>query len=194
MQSIEKAATKALVLDSLGIHKPITRITEALETLHLFQVDSVNVFQRAHLMPAFSRMGPYSLEEFERIAFGAGQTPELREYWDPYQIQITYSKNTNSNTFSVLCSRERERERNGETKKEEREVKTRKQAREEHVSKESGLLVNLGGKLLEERLEGHGGVGLGVPDVKEQHHLAQRQPLLLHQQQPELIDQLRQGN
>lgn len=81
MQTLDKATTKALVLDSLGIHKPITRITEALDTLHLFQVDSVNVFQRAHLMPAFSRIGNYSLDEFERLAFGAGQTPELREYW-----------------------------------------------------------------------------------------------------------------
>lgn len=81
MQSIDRAATKALVLDSLGIHRPLTQITEALETLHLFQVDSVNVFQRAHLMPAFSRIGAYSLQEFERLAFGAGGVPEFREYW-----------------------------------------------------------------------------------------------------------------
>lgn len=81
MQSIDRAATKALVLDSLGIHRPLTQITEALETLHLFQVDSVNVFQRAHLMPAFSRIGAYSLQEFERLAFGAGEVPEFREYW-----------------------------------------------------------------------------------------------------------------
>ena len=81
MQTVDKVTTKKLVLDSLGIHKPLTQINQALETLHLFQVDSVNVFQRAHLMPAFSRIGSYSLSEFERIAFGAGETPILREYW-----------------------------------------------------------------------------------------------------------------
>lgn len=56
-------------------------IQDALKTLHLFQIDSVNVFTRAHLMPAFSRVGAYSLDEFERLAFGAGSMPEFREYW-----------------------------------------------------------------------------------------------------------------
>lgn len=81
MQRLSKEQTKALVLDALGIHRPIESIDQALETLNLFQVDSVNVFQRAHLMPAFSRIGHYSEAEFEKLAFGAGQVPSYREYW-----------------------------------------------------------------------------------------------------------------
>ncbi len=65
----------------MGIHRPVNTIQDALKTLHLFQIDSVNVFTRAHLMPAFSRVGAYSLDEFERFAFGAGSAPDLREYW-----------------------------------------------------------------------------------------------------------------
>ena len=81
MQRLSREQTKALVLDSLGIHQPPTTIEQTLNQLNLFQVDSVNVFQRAHLMPAFSRIGSYSLKEFEKLAFGAGQTPVFREYW-----------------------------------------------------------------------------------------------------------------
>jgi uncharacterized protein YcaQ len=79
--SLSKEQARALALQSLGIHTPVATIQEALKTLHLFQIDSVNVFTRAHLMPAFSRVGAYSLDEFEAIAFGAGSTPALREYW-----------------------------------------------------------------------------------------------------------------
>lgn len=79
MLSIESA--RATVLSSLGIHQELKTIDEALERLHLFQIDSVNVFARAHLVPAFSRVGQYSLQEFEAKAFGAGQAPEYREYW-----------------------------------------------------------------------------------------------------------------
>lgn len=78
---LDNQAAKAIVLGSLGIHRPINSIDQALDTLHLFQIDSVNVFARAHLMPAFSRVGAYDLGEFEAKAFGAGQAPNYREYW-----------------------------------------------------------------------------------------------------------------
>ncbi len=78
---LDITSARAIALYSLGIHRPVNTIQDALKILHLFQIDSVNVFTRAHLMPAFSRVGVYSLEEFERFAFGAGSAPELREYW-----------------------------------------------------------------------------------------------------------------
>jgi uncharacterized protein len=78
---IKADRAKALALHSLGIHRPHADLDDVLGTLHLFQIDSVNVFARAHLMPAFSRLGDYSLEEFETKAFGAGSSPEYREYW-----------------------------------------------------------------------------------------------------------------
>ncbi len=44
----------------------------------LLQIDSVNVFARAHLMPAFSRLGPWPTELLDDLAFGRR---ELFEYW-----------------------------------------------------------------------------------------------------------------
>ncbi len=44
----------------------------------LLQVDSVNVFERAHYLPAFSRLGPYDKGLVDRAAY---RHRELFEYW-----------------------------------------------------------------------------------------------------------------
>ena len=46
----------------------------------VLQVDSVNVLARAHLMPLYSRMGPYDVQLLERAASGR-ETRRLVEYW-----------------------------------------------------------------------------------------------------------------
>ena len=45
----------------------------------LLQVDSVNVLQRAHYMPLFSRMGPYDVDLLERAS--ERQPRRMVEYW-----------------------------------------------------------------------------------------------------------------
>ena len=45
---------------------------------NLLQIDSVNVFQRAHYLPAFSRLGPYPTALLDDMAF---RHRELFEYW-----------------------------------------------------------------------------------------------------------------
>jgi uncharacterized protein YcaQ len=53
--------------------------TRTIERTGLLQIDSVNVLQRAHFMPLFSRMGPYDVGLLERAA---GRAPRrLVEYW-----------------------------------------------------------------------------------------------------------------
>ncbi len=48
----------------------------------VLQVDSVNVLQRAHFMPAYSRMGPYDVDLLRRAQSSTGQRPRrLVEYW-----------------------------------------------------------------------------------------------------------------
>ncbi len=49
------------------------------ERLHLHQIDSVNVLARAHYLPHFSRLGPYSRELLNRSAWGRPRL--LFEYW-----------------------------------------------------------------------------------------------------------------
>ena len=48
----------------------------------VLQVDSVNVLQRAHFMPLYSRMGPYDVELLRRAQQGTPRRPRrLVEYW-----------------------------------------------------------------------------------------------------------------
>lgn len=51
---------------------------KALRRTQLLQIDSVNVFARAHLMPVFSRMGPWPIGMLDKLAY---DRRELFEYW-----------------------------------------------------------------------------------------------------------------
>ena len=51
-----------------------------LERTGVLQVDSVNVLQRAHYMPLYSRMGPYDTGLLERAASGS-EKRRMVEYW-----------------------------------------------------------------------------------------------------------------
>ena len=53
-------------------------LRRVLGRTELLQIDSVNVFARAHLMPAFSRLGPWPVGLLDDLAF---RRRELFEYW-----------------------------------------------------------------------------------------------------------------
>jgi uncharacterized protein YcaQ len=78
MQNISNQQARNLALIAQGFQKNFSSLSEVLETTQVFQLDSVNVFERAHLLPAFSRMGSYPLTEFEQWAFGQ---PQIAEEW-----------------------------------------------------------------------------------------------------------------
>lgn len=54
-------------------------LRRVLRRLHLIQMDSVNVLQRAHFMPLYSRLGPYDPALLARAAYRNPR--ELFEFW-----------------------------------------------------------------------------------------------------------------
>ncbi len=85
MQSLSRAQARRVALAAQGfVDKP--HATPTLATLNrtirrtgVLQIDSVNVLQRAHYMPLFSRMGPYDAALLDRAS---GRAPRrMVEYW-----------------------------------------------------------------------------------------------------------------
>ena len=55
------------------------RIESSIRRIAPLQIDSVNVFARSHLMPLFSRLGPYDTAALDALAFGDRR--RFTEYW-----------------------------------------------------------------------------------------------------------------
>jgi uncharacterized protein len=84
------AAARRIALAAQGFARPrparppnAGQIARLVERLGVLQLDSVNVFLRAHYMPVFSRLGPYDRARLDRIAgHGEGRIDRrLIEYW-----------------------------------------------------------------------------------------------------------------
>lgn len=85
MESLSVAQARRVALAAQGFldkrHAAPTMRTfqRTLERTGVLQVDSVNVLQRAHFMPLYSRMGPYDVDMLRRAA---EQKPRrVVEYW-----------------------------------------------------------------------------------------------------------------
>src|SRR4051812_10952272 len=85
MESLSRAQARRVALAAQGfLDKPhavptMRTFQRTLERTGVLQVDSVNVLQRAHYMPLYSRMGPYDTGLLRRAA---EQRPRrVVEYW-----------------------------------------------------------------------------------------------------------------
>ena len=78
--TLSNREAKAITLDALGFadNRPST-VLEVFDRTNLLQVDSVNVFERAHYMPLFSRLGRFDKQELDNLT--GGFNPKLIEYW-----------------------------------------------------------------------------------------------------------------
>jgi uncharacterized protein YcaQ len=85
VRSLSQAQARRVALAAQGFldppHAPPTMRTFArtLTRTGVLQVDSVNVLQRAHYMPLYSRMGPYDVDLLRRAASGSQR--RVVEYW-----------------------------------------------------------------------------------------------------------------
>lgn len=85
------AQARRIALRAQGLDRPrhdgaastsaptVRQVAQLVRRLGLLQIDSVNVLARAHLLPVFSRLGPY---DEALLARASGRTPRrLVEYW-----------------------------------------------------------------------------------------------------------------
>lgn len=84
---ISPAAARRIVLaaQGFGTRRPdrvsSIHLRHTLDRLGLHQIDSVNVLARAHYLPAFSRLGGYDRDLFDKAAWGARSQRRMFEYW-----------------------------------------------------------------------------------------------------------------
>jgi uncharacterized protein YcaQ len=89
VQTLSPALARRVALAAQGFGRPtpavpatppgIRQLGALVERLALLQIDSVNVLERSHYLPAFSRLGGYDKAQLDRLSQGAN--PRLTEYW-----------------------------------------------------------------------------------------------------------------
>lgn len=88
-ERLSAAQARRVALAAQGLHRPrptpgadgpgLRQVTAAVRRLGLLQIDSVNVLARAHLVPLYSRLGPYDVGLLDRLH---GRAPRrLVEAW-----------------------------------------------------------------------------------------------------------------
>ena len=87
MERLSLAEARRVALAAQGFaERPLGRApdvralrTRVIDRVGLLQIDSVNVLQRAHYLPAFSRLGHYDVAKLDTLAHRAPR--RLFEYW-----------------------------------------------------------------------------------------------------------------
>jgi uncharacterized protein YcaQ len=83
--SADEARRVALAAQGFARRAPAGRVdarslrARVIDHVGLIQIDSVNVLERAHYLPAFSRVGPYDHDALDRLAWRSPR--RLFEYW-----------------------------------------------------------------------------------------------------------------
>ena len=83
--SAARARRIALAAQGFGATRPsgplnAGHVKRAVDRLGLLQIDSVNVLARAHYLPLFSRLGNYTSDHLDRIAWGRKSQRGLFEF------------------------------------------------------------------------------------------------------------------
>jgi uncharacterized protein YcaQ len=85
-ERLSLAAARRVALAAQGFTDPLPsgpvtkrHVKRVVGRTNLLQMDSVNVFQRAHYLPVFSRVGSYDMSLVDKMAYRGSR--ELFEYW-----------------------------------------------------------------------------------------------------------------
>jgi uncharacterized protein YcaQ len=85
VETLSGAQARRIALAAQGFGRPrlaepgTRQLNLALQRLGLLQLDSVNVFERSHYLPVFSRLGSYNKAELDELTFG--RKAKYTEYW-----------------------------------------------------------------------------------------------------------------
>jgi len=78
--SLTNQEAKLIALHAVGLDdRQDQSVLDVIERFGMLQIDSVNVFERAHYMPLFSRLGNYDKTELDSLT--GKKNPTLIEYW-----------------------------------------------------------------------------------------------------------------
>jgi uncharacterized protein YcaQ len=85
VDTISAAQARRIALAAQGFGRPLPeaagtrQLNSTIDRLGLLQLDSVNVFERSHYIPLFSRLGGYDRGQLDRLAFAT--RGRYVEYW-----------------------------------------------------------------------------------------------------------------
>ncbi len=85
VDTVSPALARRIALAAQGFGRPLPgaaglrQVSGVVDRLGLLQIDSVNVFERSHYLPAFSRVGDYDRSLLDRLTMG--RRGRMLEYW-----------------------------------------------------------------------------------------------------------------
>ena len=85
VDTVSPALARRIALAAQGFGRPLPespdlrQVAGVVDRLGLLQIDSVNVFERSHYLPAFSRVGDYDRALLDRLT--TGRRGRMLEYW-----------------------------------------------------------------------------------------------------------------
>ncbi|MEY4418590.1 MAG: hypothetical protein RIQ88_1028 [Actinomycetota bacterium] len=96
---------KLIALHAVGLDSRQDKtVLDVIDRFGMLQIDSVNVFERAHYMPLFSRLGSYDKNELDSLT--TGNQPKLIEYW-AHQASYIRPENWHLYDFRMQYYRDR---------------------------------------------------------------------------------------
>jgi uncharacterized protein YcaQ len=85
VDTVSPQLARRIALAAQGFGRPapasagVRQVAGVLDRLGLLQIDSVNVFERSHYLPVFSRLGEYDRSHLDRVT--TGRRGRTLEYW-----------------------------------------------------------------------------------------------------------------